>query len=487
MRPRLKVKGDTEVSTSKLVPHVSNGGTRPPIGGPQDLFRAVHDPVPLPVIDRAAGIYLWDEDGRRYIDVSSGPVVSNIGHGDVRVAQALYDQARTVDYVTSRQARHRPNIALAERIARLAGPGFERVCLSSGGSEAVEIGLKFLRQYRLATGDPERCKVITCMPSYHGSTVAALSLSGDEGYHAFLEGFATASLKVPAPLSYRLPAGYDVESYADACADALETCILEQGPESVLAFVIEPVGGLATGCVVPPVSYVRRIRTICDRHEIFLMFDEVLCGCGRTGRFLATHHWPEVRPDALILAKGLGAGYAPLGATLVPARLVDHLASLTGFGLTHTYSASPIVCAAGLAVLDIYEDERLADRATEQGAYLQAGLEALMARSPLIGDVRGRGLLLAVEIVADKDSKKPFPPDTDIIARIRMAGLDAGLMIYGRRTAGGKYGDWFMVSPPLTVTRDQCDDILSRLEIVLDTVAREAGIGQRIASEMATD
>ena len=426
---------------------------RPALGGTQDLFRANRETVPLPVIVRAQGVHLWDEDGRRYIDVSSGPVVSNIGHGNVEVAKALFDQAKTLDYASSRQARHQPNLALSERIARLAGPGFERVCLSSGGSEAVEIGLKFLRQYRLATGQPQRTRVITCLPSYHGSSIGTLSISGDDTYRPFLDGFATMSAKVPAPLSYRLPPGEDFQSYATGCAEALEDCMKTLGADTVLAVVIEPIGGLATGCVVPPRSYLERLRAICDRHDVFLVFDEVLCGAGRTGHFLAAHHWPSVRPDAVILAKGLGAGYVPLGATLVPARLVDHLATLTGFGFTHTYSANPVMCAGALAVLDVYEGEGLAARATEIGAYLRAGLTQLMAECPIIGDVRGLGLLMAIEIVADQPSKRPFPADAAIIDRIRTIGLDHGLMIYGRRTAGGKYGDWFMVAPPLTISQ----------------------------------
>ncbi|MGI9418290.1 MAG: aspartate aminotransferase family protein [Geminicoccaceae bacterium] len=446
---------------------------RPPLGGAQDLFRADRETVPLPVMVRAEGIYFWSEHGRRYLDVSSGPVVSNIGHGDERVAKALYDQARTLDFASSRQARHQPNIALAERIARLAGPGFERVCLSSGGSEAVEIALKFLRQYRLATGEAHRSNVISCLPSYHGSSIGTLTISGDEAYLPFLDGFAQPAAKIPAPLTYRLPAGETTDSYGRLCADALEERISELGAENVLAFIIEPIGGLATGCVVPPRAYLEEVRAICDRHGVFLVFDEVLCGAGRTGKFLAAHHWPSVRPDLVTLAKGLGAGYVPLGATLAPAHLVDHLASLTGFGFTHTYSANPIMCAGALAVLDIYESENLVDRAAEIGAYLRRGLERLSIDYPVIGDIRGQGLLLAVEIVRDPRTKTPFTSDVAIIDRIRTTGLEHDLLIYGRRTAGGTYGDWFMVSPPLTITEPQCDELLVRLAATLDQVTKE--------------
>ena len=264
---------------------------------------------------------------------------------------------------------------------------------ASGGSEAVEISIKFLRQYVVATGAAQRRKIISCQPSYHGGTIAALGMSGDEGLGPFLDGFAVASAKVPAPISYRVPEGHTVESFVDECADALEEKIRDLGPENVLAFVFEPIGGVATGCVVPPARYFRRVREICSRHGIYLVFDEVLCGTGRSGRFLAAHHWPDALPDIVVMAKGLGSGMsAPLGAVLIPAAMADHLADLTGYNISHTYNANPITCATGVAVLNEYERLNLVAAAAERGASLRCKLEALAADSPVIGDIRGLGL-----------------------------------------------------------------------------------------------
>ena len=453
------------MSTVRIAFKQQNGSdVRPASGGPQDIFYARSSTVPLPVIERAESIFMWDEDGKEYIDGCSGPVVSNIGHGNVRVAQAMADQARTLDYAYSRLSRHRPNMALTARIAELAGPGFERVCLASGGSEAVEISIKFLRQYVVATGAAQRRKIISCQPSYHGGTIAALGMSGDEGLGPFLDGFAVASAKVPAPISYRVPEGHTVESFADECADALEEKIRDLGPENVLAFVFEPIGGVATGCVVPPARYFRRVREICSRHGIYLVFDEVLCGTGRSGRFLAAHHWPDALPDIVVMAKGLGSGYAPLGAVLIPAAMADHLADLTGYNISHTYNANPITCATGVAVLNEYERLNLVAAAAERGASLRCKLEALAADSPVIGDIRGLGLLMAVEMVADKKTKERMPASFLPVEKIRIHALNHGLFIYGRRMASGVHGgDWFIVSPPLTITEAECDELVRRL------------------------
>lgn len=437
-----------------------------------DVFAKRSDAYELPKIVRGEGIYLWDERGNRFIDASSGPVVSNIGHGREEVAKALYRQAKTVDFAYPRVARHQPNIELATRLSELAGPGYERVYFSSGGSEAVETAIKFLRQLAVANGDATRTEVVSCMPSYHGGTMGALSVSGDLMQSDFTDGFIKTSLKVPAPFSYRVPDGLSAEDYANRCCDELESTILEAGPKNVLAFIIEPVGGLATGCNTPPVSYFNRVREITSRFGIFLIYDEVLCGMGRTGTFLASHKFPKAQADVVVLAKGLAAGYSPLGATLFSAQMVNTLAAKTGFNLMHTYAANPISCAAGLAVLDIYEAEGLLERVQDIGKYLRQELEKLKSASIIVGDIRGDGLLYAVELVANRASKCRFPSTSNPGNDVRNAGLENGLLIYARRTSGGVFGDWFMISPPLTITRDEVDDLIARLAMTLKTTAR---------------
>ncbi|HJM51457.1 MAG TPA: aminotransferase class III-fold pyridoxal phosphate-dependent enzyme [Alphaproteobacteria bacterium] len=433
-------------------------------GGTQDIYYARPASVPLPMIERASGIHMWDEDGKEYIDASSGPMVSAIGHGNPRVIEAMAAQAGKLDYAYTRVARNRPNLDYAARLAALAGPGFERVNFASGGSEAVDNALKFLRQYALASGQASRRRMISLMPSYHGATLATLAIGGNDALAPFMAGFAVAADSVPAPFSYRLPGGHSRESHAVECAGALDTKIRKLGPENVLAFVIEPVGGISTGALVPPAQYFRDIREICSRHGVYLVFDEILCGTGRSGKFITAHHWPEALPDIIVLAKGLGAGYSPLGAMLAPAAMVDELAHLAGCEFSYSANANPVSCAAGLAVLDEFERLRLVERARTVGLTLRAGLEAIMERSPILGDVRGLGLLLAVEMVADKESKTPLPDELLPTERIRIHGLGNGIMLYSRPTAGSRFGHWFLVAPPLTISDEECSEVLRRTE-----------------------
>ena len=311
-------------------------------GGPQDLFFAQSDSVPRPTFVRGEGVWLYDEAGHGYMDMSSGPVTANIGHGDKDVARAMAEQAGRLAFVSARQGRHQANMDLAKRIAELAGPGFERVLFASGGSEAVEFAIKLLRQRALASEQPERRHVITCMPSYHGSTIGALGLSGDPANEAFLNGFGHDHPKVPAPLSYRLPDNHSVETHALACAQALDEKMQSLGPETVLAFLLEPVGGLASGAVAPPESYLRKVRDICDRHGVALVFDEVLCGAGRTGRFLASHHYDDIKPDLTVLAKGLSAGYGRLALGTARLWLYPYLQRPSGLRRRRAGGAGPV-------------------------------------------------------------------------------------------------------------------------------------------------
>jgi adenosylmethionine-8-amino-7-oxononanoate aminotransferase len=286
----------------------------------------------------------------------------------------------------------------------------------------------------------------------------------------FLDGLANVAAKVPAPLTYRLPDGYTAESYAEYCVQQVEKKFQDLGPDRVLGFVMEPVGGLASGCVVPLASYMNAVRRICSKYGAFLIFDEVLCGTGRTGKFLAADHWPEARPDIVALAKGLGSGYVPLGAVLASASVIDEIAQTTGFNFMHTYAANPVACAAGNAVLDEYERLDLVTAASTRGRYLREHLTELQRKYPAIGDIRGLGLLMAVEIVEDRQTKKSFDSSYRVMDRIRRAGLDNGLILYARQTAGGKYGDWFMISPPLTITEAECDELAARLDKTFDQV-----------------
>jgi adenosylmethionine-8-amino-7-oxononanoate aminotransferase len=432
-----------------------------------------------PRIRRAEGIWFEDETGRRTIDVSSGPVASNLGHGNKRVLAAMQAQADATPFAHPSQFESAANIALAEKLAALCGPGLDRAFLVSGGSEAIETAVRFCRQHAVWRGEPERWKVISRMPSYHGNTFGALALSGDPVAHAMFGPLMVRMPKVPAPWSYRVPKGYTVESYAAECADALERTIVAEGAGTVLAFIFEPVGGLATGALVAPDAYYTAVRDICTRHDIKLIYDEVMSGAGRTGRFLASDHWPAGRPDIAVLAKGVSAGYAPLGAVMVPAAMAEDLAGSGGFSAGFTYNANPLTCAAGAAVLDELVERDLIANAATQGHRMRERLDAIARGSRILGDVRGRGLLLAIELVADKAEKRAIPIALNAPERLKTIGLQHGLALYGRRTAGGQFGEWLMISPPLIVTADEVDDIAERLAAALgdyETELARAGV-----------
>lgn len=426
-----------------------------------------------PRIARASGIWLIDSEGNRYLDASSGPVASNLGHGHARVLAAMAAQAEKAVFAYPSQFVSEANIAFSRRLARLAGPGLDCPFIVSGGSEAIESAIKFLRQHAVATGEASRWKVIGREPGYHGNTLGALAVSGDAHAHEVFGPLLRAVGRVPAPLTYRLPPNHTALTHALACAKALEEAILREGPETVLAFIMEPVGGLATGALVAPDAYYAEVRRICTRHGVKLIFDEVMSGAGRTGRFLAADHWPEARPDVVVLAKGLSAGYAPMGAALFPQEMVERVARAGGFMHGFTYSAHVMNCAVGEAVLAELEDADLIGNAARMGTLLRARLDTLAATSPIVGDVRGLGLLLAVELVADKASKAMIPLERMAPYRIQELALARGLALYCRRTSRGTYGDWLMVSPPLVITEDEVELLVERLALVLDDYATE--------------
>ncbi len=445
-------------------------------GGVQNFFLPPGARRP-PRIKRAEGIWIEATNGARYIDVSSGPVACNLGHGNPRVLEAMVRQARETAFAYPAQFESEANIVLGDRLARLAGPGLERAFFVSGGSEAIETALKFCRQHAVVRGEPARWKVISREPGYHGNTLGALALSGDPVAHAIFGPLLKQMPKVPAPMTYRLPPNHTAESNARAAAAALEATIAAEGAESVLAFVMEPVGGLATGALVAPDVYYGLVRDICTRHGVTLIYDEVMSGAGRTGRFLAAEHWPEGRPDIVVLAKGITAGYTPMGAMLAPAGMVDDVARAGGFMHGFTYHSNPLSCAIGVAVLDELTERDLIGNAARMGRRLRAALERIAANSAIVGDVRGKGLLLAIELVADKANQRMIPLDLRAPYRFQEIALDHGLAIYCRRTAGGRFGDWVMIAPPLIITEAELDELASRLAAALAAFEAELFAG----------
>lgn len=444
-------------------------------GGPIQLFYSPETAAKRPVISHASGIHMWDTDGRRYIDGSSGPVVTNIGYGNRHVLNAMMQQAEKVCYASRAVFENQPNIGLADLVTRLAGPGLDRAFITSGGSEATEAAIKLARQHAVACGKPSRWKVLGRDPGYHGATLGAAAVTGDPDSDALFGPGMLVMPKVPAPFTYRLPDNHDADSHARLCAAALEDAIKAEGPETVLAFIMEPVGGLATGALVAPDHYYLAVREICDRHGVLLIYDEVMSGAGRTGTFLAADHWPDARPDMVTLAKGIAAGYTPLGMVLAPAEMVDKVAAAGGFMHGHTYSANPLSCAVGLAVVEEMLSHDLIANARDMGVLLRQRLRALMGGSKIIGDVRGLGLLNAVEIVADRETKAMFPPETKAVERIIALALERGLILYTRRTAGGRYGEWLMLTPPLISSEQDIEEIVRLLGEAVAAFEHEIG------------
>ena len=420
-----------------------------------------------PQIQRAEGIYYWSESGRRYIDAASGPVAVNIGHGNRRVLRAIEAQARDVSFAFPLSFRSRSSDAFSNALLRMAGSRFGHVYVTSGGSEAVETCLKFARTYAVRKGEPSRHLFISHNPSYHGATLGASSLTGDEAMSELFDPICTPSIKIPAPLSYRQPEGYTAESHARFSLARLEEEIAARGPEKILAFIMEPISGLSSGANIPPDFYFDEVRRICTKYGVILIYDEVLTGGGRTGAFLAAHHWLSAKPDLVALSKGISAGYLPVGAMLAPSEMVDVVAESGGFPHGQTYTTTPLACAAGVAILREIEELDLAANAQTMGALLKQRLEDIARESPIVGDVRGRGLLLATEFVADKVTKEPLPVAIDTPARLGRIAMEKGLVFYPRRTNGGRFGDWLMVTPPLIINESQVFDMTERFERAL--------------------
>lgn len=448
-------------------------------GGPIQIFYT-SQPEKIPTVSHAKGIYMWDTNGKRYLDASSGPVVSNLGHGNEAVNAAMADQASKVSFASRAVFRNQPNEELATLLVDLSGPGFDQAFIVSGGSEATEAAIKLARQYAVANGEKNRWKVLARNPSYHGASLGAVSVTGDPQSEAVFEAVTRVMPKISVPFSYRIPDNHDVDSYARACAQELEQTITQEGSDTVLAFIMEPVGGLSTGGLVAPDHYYKAIRDICTRHGVLLIYDEVMSGAGRTGKFLSADHWPDSKPDMVTLAKGVAAGYTPLGVVMAPNGMVETVVKSGGFLHGHTYSANPLSCAIGYAVVREMLDQDLISNAEKMGNYLRTRLEEIKTHSAILGDVRGKGLLLAIEIVADKNTKAILPAKCNAVYRLLELGTERGLLLYSRKTAAGKYGEWLMVTPPLIITRDEVDELIDLLKLTLSDFEQELRRGGMI-------
>ena len=429
----------------------------------------------LPVAVAGDGVYIIDSKGKRYLDASGGAAVSALGHSDPEVRAAIKAQVDRIAYAHTAFFTTEVAEDLAALLCRRAPAGLDRVIFVSGGSEAVEASLKVARQFFVETGQSRRGKFITRRQSYHGNTLGALGVGGNMPRRATFEPLLTGATHIAPCYEYRdRQAGESVEDYGLRVADELEAAILQIGSDSVAGFIAETVVGATAGALPSVPGYFTRIRDICDRHGVLLILDEVMCGAGRTGTFFACEQ-EGVIPDIVVLAKGLGAGYQPIGAVLVSGRIYDAITSGSGtLQHGHTYMGHATACAAALAVQQAIEKRNLVAKVRRRGESLDAALRGRFGDHAHVGDIRGRGLLRAIELVADRETKAPFDAHARLHARIRALAMERGLLCYPMGgTIDGRNGDHVLLAPPYIIEEPQIAEAVAILGDAVDAAVRE--------------
>ena len=433
------------------------------------LYRQI---TSLPVAIGGKGIELIDSTGKHYIDASGGAAVSCLGHGHPAVTAALHEQLDKLAYVHTSFFTTEAAEKLADRLIEDAPAGLSHVYLVSGGSEAVESALKMARQYFTERGETKRRHIIARRQSFHGNTLGALAAGGNAWRRAQFAPLLIETHHIDPCFAYRFQEpGESEEEYGRRTADALEQKILELGPDSVLAFLAETVVGATAGAVPPAKGYFKRVREICDRYGVLLILDEVMCGMGRTGTLHACEQ-EGIAPDLMTVAKGLGGGYEPIGAVLLSKNIYDAFANGSGFFQHgHTYMGHPLACAAALAVQETIRRDNLLANVRDMGALLRRRLGERFGNHAQVGDIRGRGLFQAIELVEDRLTKAPFDPSAKIHAKVKKAAMARGLMVYPMGgTIDGQKGDHVLLAPPFIATAANIDEIVDRLGGALDDV-----------------
>ena len=429
----------------------------------------------FPLITHGEGCWLVDADGRRYLDGSGGAFVANLGHGVKEIGEAMAAQAAKVAYLNGTAFTNEPVEALADALAPLLPGDLDKLYFLGSGSEAVEAALKLARQYWVETGRPTKHKVIALFPAYHGNTLLALSASAREHYKTYYREWLVDIHRIPAPYAYRCECGGSAARGQAGVAECpvcsgsgLEAAIQQLGAENVAAFIAEPVGGSSTGHSVPEPGYFRRVREICDRHQVLFIADEVLVGAGRTGTWSAIEQYGVV-PDIMTFGKGITGGYAPLSAVAAPRRLLDPIAKGSG-ALLHaqTFSHHPVLAAAGLAAVRYIHRHGLVDRCRQMGEVFHRKL-APLRELPHVGDIRGRGLLAGVEFVQDKGTRAPLPRKLKFAETFSEQALAAGLMTWANMgQADGVNGDLSCLAPPFVIEEADIDELVRRFTAALE-------------------
>jgi len=428
-----------------------------------------------PVAVRGEGAYLYDRDGKRYLDASGGAAVSCLGHSDPAIVTAIQRQLETLPFAHTSFFTNEPMEALADALIERAPKSFDKVYFVSGGSEAIEAALKLARQYFVEKGEPQRAYVVGRRQSYHGNTLGALAVGGNQWRRKQFEPLLIKTTHVSPCYSYRgKQPGESDAAYGERLAKELEQAIASLGEKAVIAFVAETVAGATLGAATPVPGYFKRVRDICDRHGVLLILDEVMCGMGRCGT-LWTFEQEGVVPDMVAVAKGLGAGYQPIGALLVSKEICDTIQRGTGFFQHgHTYIGHAAACAGALAVQKRLHEDGVLARVTPLGHALEKRLKNAFAEHPHVGEIRGRGLFRGIELVEDRATKKPFDPKLRVHARVKRKAMQAGLMCYPMGgTLDGVQGDHVLLAPPFIAEEAQLDELVDKLGTAIATLEEE--------------
>jgi adenosylmethionine-8-amino-7-oxononanoate aminotransferase len=417
-----------------------------------------------PTAERAEGIYIYDTEGKRYLDGSGGAAVVGIGHGVKEVFEAMTRQASRIAFAHGSQFTTEAAIELASKLVKFSPSRLTKVYFLSGGSEAIETAIKMARQYQIERGIPSKYKVVSRWTSYHGNTLGALALSGHTGRRRHYLPLMQHTPHIAPSYCYRCPFGLMPEQCSLECALDLEKTILYEGPESVSAFLAEPIVGATAGALVPRDGYFQKIKEICDRYDVLLISDEVMTGMGRTGKNFGIDHW-NVVPDMIVVGKGLSSGYTPIYTVIVKDAIHDAIKDGSGtFIHGHTYSQNPLSSAVASAVMDYLAKHDLVKKSAQMGQYLLEALQSLY-RHAFVGDIRGRGLFAGIEFVKDRKTKATFDPKRKLNALIANRAFEKGLITYpGGGGADGVNGDHLLLAPPLIITEKEIDTMVSILD-----------------------
>ena len=429
---------------------------------------------PERVCDRGEGVYLYDQDNNRYLDFSGSPQACSIGHGDQRVTKAVTEQMKKIALCFQTYFINEREGELAERILKRAPKNMTRIQFVNSGSEATESAIKLAHQYHVESGNPMKHLVISRWQGYHGMTVAALSATGYTSRRARFGTLLFSWPKIDPPLCYRCPYELSYPRCNVICAKALDRLINQLGAQYVSAFIAEPIGGAGSGGMVPVPEYYPMIRETCDKHNVLFIDDEVICGFGRTGTWFGIDHW-GVQPDIMTTAKGMSGAYTPIAAILVSDRVAKAFEKTSGrFINAYTTAGNPVSCSAAIAVVDIIEKDKLVARSAAMGEYMHKQAKKKLAPHPTVGDIRGKGLIMGIELVRDKKTREPFPPSVMAAARVNRLAMERGCMVFPTTgTVAGVAGDVIMMAPPYIITKSQIDDGLEMVDAALTDFEKE--------------